>query len=134
MTHTLPMAKDQTSVRIAKYRLRADRTARGHEQAGPRSGVVLTAWRFAHLKRWLVAPTTRRVDRWDSLVIPSVDWGDGPSQVLLDATQSVDPEHRLGEQVGHLTLSELQEVDQALALLLGLPRPRPDRLQQKSPS
>jgi mRNA interferase MazF len=41
------------------------------------------------------------------------------TRVLTEQTAAVDPE-RLGELVGHVTLSELQQVDAALRLVLNL--------------
>jgi mRNA interferase MazF len=44
----------------------------------------------------------------------------GSTLVLCDATSAVDPELRLGDLAGHLTLDELQRVDVALRGLLDL--------------
>ncbi|SDY46644.1 mRNA interferase MazF [Modestobacter sp. DSM 44400] len=108
-------------MRGAVHRLRADRQARGQEQTGPRYAVVLQASRFDLLSRWIVAPTSTGVR--SMVVRPDVDWGAGPTRVLCDALTAVDPGVRLGEQVGHLTHAEQQQVDLALALLLNLAPP-----------
>lgn len=108
-------------MRGAVHRLRADRRARGHEQTGPRYAVVLQASRFDLVSRWIVAPTSTGAR--SMVVRPDVDWGAGPTRVLCDALTAVDPGVHLGEQVGHLTHSEQQLVDLALALLLDLAPP-----------
>jgi mRNA interferase MazF len=108
-------------VRGAVHRLRADRQARGHEQAGPRYAVVLQASRFDLLSRWIVAPTSTRAR--SMVVRPDVDWGTGSTRVLCDALTAVDPTVRLGEQVGYLDHREQLQVDLALALLLDLAPP-----------
>jgi mRNA interferase MazF len=108
-------------VKGAVHRIRADRHARGHEQAGPRYAVVVQASRFDVLSRWIVAPTSTRAR--SMVVRPDVDWGAGPTRVLCDALTAVDPGVRLGEQVGRLAFAEQRDVDLALALLLDLAPP-----------
>lgn len=82
---------------------------------------MLQASRFELLPLWLVAPTSTGAR--SMLVRPDIDWGAGPTRVLCDALTAVDPGVRLGEQVGHLTRAEQQEVDLALALRLDLAPP-----------
>lgn len=103
------------------HRLRADRQAGGRDQTGPRYAVVLLASRFDLLSRWIVAPTSTGAR--PMVVRPDVDWGAGPTRVLCDALTAVHPGVRLGEQVGHLTYAEQEQVDLALALLLDLAPP-----------
>jgi mRNA-degrading endonuclease toxin of MazEF toxin-antitoxin module len=55
------------------------------------------------------------------LVRPVIDWGDGESVVLCDAVTSIDPERRLGKEVGYVTFTQMQEIDRALKFLLDLP-------------
>ena len=100
------------------HRLRTDRTARGHEQRGPRYGVVVQATRYLHLSRWLVAPTSTSAR--PAVFRPEIVLQTGSTLVLCDATSAVDPELRLGDLAGHLTLDELQRVDVALRGLLDL--------------
>lgn len=100
------------------HRLRADAGAQGHEQRGPRYGVVVQATRYLHLGRWLVAPTSTRAGR--AVFRPEIALPTGPTLVLCDATTAVDPELRLGDLMGHLTFDELQRVDVALRGLLDL--------------
>ena len=100
------------------HRLRADRTARGHEQRGPRYGVILQATRYLHLSRWLVAPTSTSAR--SAVFRPEVVLPSGPTLLLCDATTAVDPEQRLGDLVAHLSLDELEHVDLALRGLLDL--------------
>jgi mRNA interferase MazF len=105
-------------VRGDVHRLRADGAARGHEQRGPRYGVVVQASRYLHLSRWLVAPTS--TSALPALFRPEIELPTGPTLVLCDATTAVDPQLRLGDLVSHLTLRELQMIDVALRGLLDL--------------
>jgi mRNA interferase MazF len=105
-------------VRGDVHRLRADPTARGHQQRGPRYGVVVQATRYLHLSRWLVAPTSTSART--AVFRPAIELPTGPTLVLCDATTAVDPQLRLGDLAGHLTLDELQRVDIALRGLLDL--------------
>ncbi|CAN5218791.1 hypothetical protein BH09ACT2_BH09ACT2_21890 [soil metagenome] len=69
------------------------------------------------LSTLLVAPTSRsalaRVFR------PTVVIEGEETQVLIEQTTAVAPE-RLGELVGHLSRTELEEIDDALRLVLEL--------------
>jgi mRNA interferase MazF len=105
-------------VRGDVYRLRADARARGHEQRGPRYGVVVQATRYLHLSRWLVAPTSTSAQ--PAVFRPEIALPSGPTLVLCDATSAVDPQKRLGEPVTHVTLDEIEQIDRALLGLLDL--------------
>lgn len=100
------------------YRLRADSSARGHEQRGRRFGVVVQADRYLHLSRWLVAPTSTSAQ--PAVFRPEITLPTGPTLVLCDATSAVDPEQRLAEHVAHVSLDELAQIDRALLGLLDL--------------
>jgi mRNA interferase MazF len=65
----------------------------------------------------LVAPTSRSAP--PRIFRPTVIIGEEATQVLTEQTAAVALE-RLGEVVGHISLAELQAVDQALRLALGL--------------
>lgn len=103
------------------YRLRAPRDAQGHEQDGPRYAVVVQA-DYMLMSTWLVAPTSmsaRPTDFRPEIVVEDGTYGT-TTKVLVEQTSAVDPEKRLGKQVGHLTLTEMASVDTALRLVLGL--------------
>ena len=100
------------------YRLKAGGT-RGHEQAGPRFAVVVLASRFDHLSTWLVVPTSTRANPYifrPPITIPE----HGQTLALCDALTAVDPQSRLGESVGYLSLADVAAIDRALAGLLDL--------------
>ncbi|GIG23018.1 hypothetical protein Cch01nite_37420 [Cellulomonas chitinilytica] len=100
------------------YRLKAGST-RGHEQAGPRFAVVVLASRFDHLSTWLVVPTSPRANPYvfrPQVTVP----GHGETLALCDALTAVDPQARLGDTVGFLSLADLGAIDRALAGLLDL--------------
>jgi mRNA interferase MazF len=103
-------------VRGDVHRLRAPRGARGSEQRGPRYAVVVQSDDLL-LSTVLVAPTSRSAP--PRIFRPTVIIGDEATQVLTEQTAAVALE-RLGEVVGHISLAELQAVDQALRLALGL--------------
>jgi mRNA interferase MazF len=104
-------------VRGEIFRLPARRQTRGHEQRGARYAVIVQADEFLGLSTVLVSPTST-VARPASFRPPIV-LKDVPTRVLVEQTTVVDPA-RLGVSAGRLDVSELQAVDQALALLLGL--------------
>ena len=101
------------------YRLEAGAT-RGHEQAGPRFAVVVLASRFDHLSTWLVVPTSTRASPYIFRPLVTVP-GHGETLALCDALTAVDPQARLGENVGYLSLTDMEGIDRALAGLLDLP-------------
>lgn len=100
------------------YRLRSPRDARGHEQDGPRYGVVVQADDLTALSTWIVAPTS--TGRRSATFRPEVEIGGVRTRVLVEQITAVDPEVRLGEYVGRLAPREMEEVDAALAVVLGL--------------
>ena len=98
------------------YRLRAPRGAQGHEQSGARYAVVVQS-DLLPLSTWLVAPTSTSARA--ATFRPEVSIDGRSSRVLAEQTTAVDPQ-RLGEAAGVLTFDELQQVDAALRLALGL--------------
>jgi mRNA interferase MazF len=103
-------------VRGEIFRLPSRRQARGHEQRGARYAVVVQADEFLGLSTVLVSPTStvaRPASFRPPIVLDAV-----PTRVLVEQTTVVDPA-RLGASAGRLDASELQAIDQALALLLG---------------
>ena len=100
------------------YRLRSPRGSRGHEQSGPRFGVVVQSDLLA-LSTWLVAPTS--TSALAASFRPEVELLGRQARVLVEQTAAVDPQ-RLGEVAGRLGNEEMRQVDAALRLVLGLMR------------
>lgn len=69
------------------------------------------------LSTWLVAPTSTSAR--PASFRPEVEVMGRTTRVLAEQTAAVDPE-RLGEQVGYLSRSEMQQVDAALRLVMSL--------------
>jgi mRNA interferase MazF len=103
-------------VRGDVFRLRAARKARGREQSGGRYAVVVQS-DLLPLSTLLVAPTS--TSSRAASFRPEVVVAGQPTRVLVEQTAAVDPS-RLGEPAGHLTLDEIQQVDAALHVVLGL--------------
>ena len=100
------------------FALKAART-KGHEQRGPRYAVVVQASRLEHLSTWLVVPTSTRAQRF--VFRPMVSIPDrGETVAVCDALTAVDPQARLGEYVGYLSLGQMQQIDEAIRTLLDL--------------
>ena len=98
------------------YRLRAPRDARGSEQRGTRYAVVVQSDDLL-LSTLLVAPTSRSAQ--PRIFRPTIVVAEEQTQVLTEQTTAVAPE-RLGELVSHVTFAELQAIDKALKLTLGI--------------
>lgn len=98
--------------------VKAPRGTKGHEQQGQRYGVVVQS-DLLPLSTWLVAPTSSsaRVASFR----PEVVVEGRSTLVLVEQTTAIDPA-RLGPVVGHLSHTELAEVDDALRVVLGLGR------------
>lgn len=104
-------------VRGEIFRLPSPRGARGREQQGARYAVVVQADEFMALSTTLVAPTSTSAR--PATFRPTISLNDTETRVLVEQTTVVDPE-RLGRSAGRLGAEELQAVDGALALVLGL--------------
>ncbi len=96
------------------YRLPARGT--GHEQRGRRFAVVVQP-EWLSLSTWIVAFTSTSAR--ETSFRPTVAVAGQQTLVMCDQLTTVDLRH-LGEPVGFLTLHEMQQVDQALALVLDL--------------
>ncbi len=96
--------------------LRAPHGAQGHEQRGSRYAVVVQSEDLL-LSTVLVAPTSPSAR--PHIFRPTVTIGDEETQVLVEQTAAVAPE-RLGGLVGHVSRAELEAIDAALRLALGL--------------
>jgi mRNA interferase MazF len=99
-------------------RLTAPRRARGHEQRGARPGVVVQAEELLDLSTVLVAPTSRSAA--PATFRPTIDLAGTTTRVLADQLRVIDVQ-AVKESLGHLSSSEMAAVDDALALVLGLP-------------
>ena len=104
-------------VRGEVVRLPAPRGAKGHEQRGARYAVVVQADEFLALSTVLVSPTSTRARA--ASFRPEIELDGAVTRVLVEQTTVVDPE-RLGRSAGRLDANELQAVDDALALVLGI--------------
>jgi mRNA interferase MazF len=104
-------------VRGELFRVPARRGVRGHEQRGARYAVVVQADEFLGLSTVLVSPTSTQALPASFRPIVTVDRQE--TRVLVEQTVVVDPE-RLERSAGRLDATELQSVDDALALMVGL--------------
>ncbi|MHB8241755.1 MAG: type II toxin-antitoxin system PemK/MazF family toxin [Solirubrobacteraceae bacterium] len=99
-------------------RLAAPRRARGHEQQGGRPGVVVQADELLDLSTVLIAPTSRSASA--ATFRPTIELAGTPTRVLTDQLRVIDAQ-AVKESVGHLSHGEMAALDDALALVLGLP-------------
>ncbi|MBK8458927.1 MAG: type II toxin-antitoxin system PemK/MazF family toxin [Micropruina sp.] len=99
------------------YRLRANRSAEGHEQRGPRYAVVVQSDDL-QLSTMLIAPTSTSVIPTDFR--PRIDMDGTATYVLIEQTAAINVETRLGDFAGRLSSAELADVDRALSIVLGL--------------
>lgn len=98
------------------YRLRATRAARGSEREGARYAVVVQS-DLLPLSTLLVAPTSTSAR--PASFRPEVVVAGRATRVLPEQTAAVDP-GRLGDHAGRLTLEELQRLDAALRIVMGI--------------
>ena len=104
-------------VRGEIFRLPGRRGARGREQLGARFAVIVQADEFVDLSTTLVAPTSASARQ--ATFRPTIVIDRRETRVLVEQTTVVDPQ-RLGRSAGRLEAGELQAVDEALSLILGL--------------
>jgi mRNA interferase MazF len=79
--------------------------------------VIVQADEFFGLSTVLLSPTSTSAR--PASFRPAVELDGTQTRVLVEQTTVVDPE-RLGRSVGRLDADELQAVDDALALVLGI--------------
>jgi mRNA interferase MazF len=103
-------------VRGDVYQLKAPRDAKGHEQRGNRFAVVVQS-DLLPLSTWLVAPTSTSAR--PASFRPEIEIEGKSTLVLVEQVAAVDPE-RLGGVVGHVSSSELADIDRALRIVLEL--------------
>lgn len=99
------------------FRLPSPRQTRGHEQRGARFAVIVQADEFLGLSTVLVSPTSTAAR--PASFRPTFTLEGTPTSVLVEQTTVVDPE-RLGDSAGRLDASELQAIDEAIVLILGV--------------
>ena len=90
---------------------------RGRAQRGRRYAVIVQADDLLALSTIVICPTSQST-RPESFH-PEVSIGDSPSRVMCEMVGAVDA-RILGKHVGHLTLDEMRNVDDALSLVLDL--------------
>jgi mRNA interferase MazF len=98
------------------YRVRLP-SARGHEQRGPRYGVIVQADALLGLSTAIIAPTSRSAA--PATFRPEINVGGESTRVLVEQLRTVDLD-RLDQHVGRLGPGEQRAVDDALELVLGL--------------
>ena len=106
-------------VRGEVFRLRDPRGTRGSEQRA-RYAVVVQADELMALAPVLVSPTSTVAPRRSFR--PAIELEGSITRVLVEQTTAVSRE-RLGASMGRLSASELRDLNNALALVLGL-KPR----------
>lgn len=99
------------------YKLKAPKSARGHEQSGAPLAVVLQSDDLP-LSTLLVAPTS--TGRREASFRPEIVIDGVKTRVMVEQLVVVDPEFRLGDFVGRLDAAELEAVDAALLVALAL--------------
>lgn len=104
-------------VRGEVFRLPAPGRTRGREQQGAGYAVVVQADDFLGLSGTLIAPTSTSAR--PATFRPAIELLGTETRVLVEQTTVVDPQ-RLGDSAGRLDAAEMQAVDDALRLVLGL--------------
>ena len=90
---------------------------RGRVQHGRRFAVVVQADDLLALSTVVVCPTSQSAP--PASFHPEVKIGDESTRVLCEMVGAVDA-RALGKQIGHLSLEEMRDIDDALLLVLGL--------------
>jgi mRNA interferase MazF len=92
---------------------------RGRAQHGRRYGVIIQADELATLSTVMICPTSQSAT--PTSFRPQIELGESRTQVLCEMALAVDT-RSLGERVGHLSLDDLNAVDDALRLIFNLSR------------
>ncbi|HET8660454.1 MAG TPA: type II toxin-antitoxin system PemK/MazF family toxin [Micromonosporaceae bacterium] len=98
------------------YRLRADKDAIGHEQRVPRYAVAVQS-DMIRLSTLVVAPTSTSAQ--PATFRPTIEMDGTATRILVDQMRAVDAT-RLGDFAGRLDPDEVDELDQAVRLVLGV--------------
>jgi mRNA interferase MazF len=104
-------------VRGEIFQLRVPRGTRGSEQHGIRYAVVVQADELLALSTVLVSPTSASAP--PRSFRPTIDVRGVATRILVEQSTAISPD-RLGDSVGRLDATELRDLDDALALVLGL--------------
>jgi len=104
-------------VRGEVVRVAAPRRVRGHEQRGARPAVVVQSDDLLALSTVLVAPTSRSAA--PATFRPVIDLNGTTTRVLTDQVRALDAQS-ITQSLGRLSPEELQTLDEALAVVLGL--------------
>lgn len=102
--------------RGAIYAIKALPSARGHEQRGHRYGVIIQSERFASSLTTVAMTSTQA---GDAIYRPEIVLNGEVTRVLTDQIFSL-ADSRLGRLVGRLNADEINALDRALMLKLGL--------------
>ncbi|GGK73432.1 putative toxin [Sphaerisporangium melleum] len=105
------------TVRGDVYKVRMPREAAGHEQRGERFAVLLQSNTLASLSTLIVAPTSTSAR--PMTFRPEIELNGKTTRVLVDQLTALDTS-RLGDFAGRLDRSEIEEVNEALHVMLGL--------------
>ena len=92
-------------------------TRSGHEQHGPRFGVIIQSDALTPLSTVLVAPTSQSA--LATSFRPSVTIESQLTRVLLEQLGAVDV-RRASQPLARLSVEEMWAIDEALALVVGL--------------
>jgi mRNA interferase MazF len=90
---------------------------RSREQHGRRYAVIVQTNDLMALSTVAICPTSQSAP--PASFHPVVRVGEETTQVLCEMVRALDT-RKLGEHVGHLSLDEMADVDEALELVLGL--------------
>lgn len=90
---------------------------RGRVQHGGRYAVIVQGDDLLALSTVVVCPTSRSAQ--PASFHPEIELNDERTRVLCEMVGAADV-GMLGERIGHLSMDELAEVDDALGLVLGL--------------
>ena len=92
-------------------------SAHGREQAGSRYGVIVHSDALLPRSVVIVAPTS--TSAWPASYRPEIVVRKETTRVLVEQMRATDV-GRLGRRVGHVTVEEQWEIDEALRAVLGL--------------
>jgi mRNA interferase MazF len=106
-------------VRGEVVRVAAPRRARGHGQRGQRPAVVVQSDDLLALSTVIVAPTSRSAAA--ATFRPVIHLSGTPTRVLVDQVRALDAQ-AITSSLGRLGSDELDALDDALAVVLGLRR------------
>lgn len=90
---------------------------RGREQQGRRYAVIVQDNDLMALSTVAICPTSQSAPA--ASFHPAIQVGEETTQVLCEMVRALDA-GKLGKRIGHLSLDEMADVDEALALVLGL--------------